>query len=225
MKHSESLSKLAAALAAAQAEMPTISKNATNPAFRSKFANLDGILETIRPVLARHGLSIVQGATTPDRNEAGGIAAFTVETMLLHTSGEWITSGAIMPLVKQDPQGAGSAMTYGRRYSVSALLALATDEDDDANAASKPQAARRSTSPAQSAVAKPAPQTEAGASTIQLSQLETLIADKRCPTVTGDVVRKAVREGLTYTRAEKLIANIETHFKALPTNGATAGVK
>lgn len=138
MKHSDSLTHLAEALSKAQAEMPTITKDATNPHFKSRFASLDATIATVRPILAKHGLSIVQGASTPDRNEAGVVVAFTVETMLLHVSGEWIVGGAIMPLAKQDAQGAGGAMTYGRRYGLAALLCLATDEDDDGNSASRP---------------------------------------------------------------------------------------
>lgn len=135
MKHSDSITALAAALVKAQAEMPSIAKDATNPAFRSKFASLDGIVSTVRPVLAKHGLALVQGGAMPHTDENSAVKAFHVETMLVHTSGEWLSNAVLIPLGKQDPQGAGSALTYGRRYSLAALLSLATDEDDDANSA------------------------------------------------------------------------------------------
>jgi hypothetical protein len=135
MKHSESLSKLAPALVAASAELKSVTKDRTNPHFKSRYATLDAIVDEVRPVLARHGLAVLQGTTTPHTSEAGTVLAFAVETMLVHTSGEWIASTALMPLAKLDPQGAGAALTYGRRYGLSALLTLATDDDDDGEAA------------------------------------------------------------------------------------------
>lgn len=137
MKHSDSIVKLAAALVAAQAELRAIGMDSVNPHFKSRYASLDNIIETIRPVLSKHSLAIVQGTTTPESDSNGKVTGFTVETMLVHQSGEWLCNAAVMPLAKADPQGAGAAITYGRRYGLSALLSLATDEDDDANAASK----------------------------------------------------------------------------------------
>lgn len=147
MKHSDSIAKIATALVAAQDDLRPIAKDSTNPAFRSRFASLDVILETVRPILAAQGLAVVQGAESPIMDAEGGITAFSVETMLVHSSGEWITSQAVMPLAKVDPQGSGSAMTYGRRYSLSALLALATDDDDDGNSATTPSTPARSAAP------------------------------------------------------------------------------
>lgn len=137
MKHSESIAKLAAALVAAQAELRAVGMDAVNPHFKARYASLDNIIETIRPTLARHSLAVVQGATLPESNAEGKVTGFTVETMLIHQSGEWLLSGVVMPLGKSDPQGAGAAITYGRRYGISALLSLATDEDDDGNRASQ----------------------------------------------------------------------------------------
>lgn len=137
MKHSESIAKLAAALVAAQAELRAVGMDAVNPHFKARYASLDNIIETIRPTLARHSLAVVQGATLPESNAEGKVTGFTVETMLIHQSGEWLLSGVIMPIAKADPQGAGAAITYGRRYGISALLSLATDEDDDGNRASQ----------------------------------------------------------------------------------------
>lgn len=136
MKHSESIAKLAPALVAAQAELRAIGKDSVNPHFKNRYASLDAIIEDVRPTLAKHGLAIVQGATTPESDANSRVVGFTVETMLVHTSGEWMSSGIPMPLAKPDPQGAGGALTYGRRYSLGALLCLATEDDDDGNAAS-----------------------------------------------------------------------------------------
>ena len=135
MKTSDSLANLAPALVKASAELRAITKDSTNPHFRSTYASLDTIIDTVRPVLAKHGLTVVQGANSPHTDEAGRVTAFTVETMLLHASGEYLSNAVIMPMGKADPQGAGAAVTYGRRYALSALLSLATEEDDDGNAA------------------------------------------------------------------------------------------
>ena len=142
MKHSESITKLAVALVAAQGELKAVGKDAVNPHFKNRYASLDSIIDTVRPVLARHNLAVVQGAGVPETNEHGQLVGFAVETMLIHSSGEWLSNAAVVPVVKSDAQGAGGALTYGRRYGLSALLALATEDDDDGNAASRTTAVK-----------------------------------------------------------------------------------
>ena len=143
MRHSETITAIAAAVARASATMPAVPKDSTNPHFRSKFASLDGIIERTKPVLAANDLAIVQG--TADESAPGTV---TVEMMLLHKSGEWLMSQVTMPLAKNDPQGVGSAITYGRRYLVAAMLSLAADEDDDGNQSShKPEAVKAAAKP------------------------------------------------------------------------------
>lgn len=134
MKHSESIANLAAALVAASAEIKSVPKDATNPHFRNKYATLDAIAEAVRPVLAKHGLAVMQGTTLPETNE-GVVVGFSLETLLLHKSGEWLSNSVIIPIEKASAQGAGSAITYGRRYGLSALLGITTDEDDDGETA------------------------------------------------------------------------------------------
>jgi hypothetical protein len=141
MNKSESIAKLADALAKAQSEIVSVSKNATNPHFKNRYATLDAILDAVRHTLAKHGLSIVQGASESTQG-------FNVETYLVHSSGEYIANVVAVPVSKQDAQGVGSAMTYGRRYGVSALLALSTDEDDDGEAAAKKPAPKPEPKPA-----------------------------------------------------------------------------
>jgi hypothetical protein len=128
MTHSDSLANLAGALVLAQGEIENASKNAKNPHFKSTYADLAEIINTVRPTLTKHGLSVVQFP-----GFAEGVV--TVETMLLHKSGEWIKGEAGAPASKQDAQGVGSAVTYLRRYSLAAVCAIA-QEDDDGNAAS-----------------------------------------------------------------------------------------
>lgn len=130
MKSSESVKELAAALAKAQASMENASKDTANPFFKSKYANLESVVGVIRPAIEKHGLSFVQVCHDWD-------AGAKVETIILHESGEWLSCGVMAaPATKADAQGFGSALTYARRYSLSAAFGVAT-EDDDGNAASK----------------------------------------------------------------------------------------
>jgi hypothetical protein len=130
-----------------------IAKDGKNPAFRSRYATLDGIMETVRPALAAHGLAVVQGVVHPETGEGGRLVGIMVETRLVHTSGEWLASVVPVPVAKGDAHGLGSALSYGRRYGISALLALSTDEDDDGNAAAKAPPAKPQAKPAPAAPA------------------------------------------------------------------------
>ena len=133
MQTSDTIDALAAALAAAQGEIENAVKNSANPHFRSRYADLAEIINTVRPVFARHGLAVVQSPSYD-----GGIASVT--TMLTHKSGQWIRDTASAPASKLDSQGIGSATTYLRRYSLAAFAGIA-QEDDDGNAASRKPAA------------------------------------------------------------------------------------
>ena len=149
MQKSESIAALAAALAKAQGEMENASKNSQNPHFRSKYADLAEIINTVRPVLAKHGLSVTQFPSFD-----GTLAH--VETIIAHQSGEWMSGTTSSPVQKADPQGIGSATTYLRRYSLAAVCNLA-QEDDDANASSKAPKQSAKPMPAQAHVQKPVP--------------------------------------------------------------------
>ena len=131
MTTSEQVNKIAAALAKAQGAMKNASLNKVNPHFRSKYADLAGIRDTVIPALTAQGIAAVQ---TLDFSTDGGTY---VLTRLLHTSGQWIESACPIPNAP-DMQKMGSAITYARRYSLSAICGIAADEDDDANAASTP---------------------------------------------------------------------------------------
>lgn len=120
-----------AALAAAQAEFKPIAKNCVNPAFGSKYADLQSILDGTRPALNRHGLFLFQRVTS----SKDGVS---VETVVSHSSGETLSSGVLLiPVIspKNPAQAFGSAETYARRYSLSAFLGVSADEDDDGNGA------------------------------------------------------------------------------------------
>jgi hypothetical protein len=127
MHHSESLANIGKALAAFQGEVENATKGSTNPAYKSRYADLAEILNTIREPLSKYGLSLVQIPSYEN-----GIAS--LETMLLHESGEFICGLCSAPVSKQDAQGVGSAITYLRRYCAAAFCGIA-QEDDDGNGA------------------------------------------------------------------------------------------
>lgn len=130
MKHSDSIANIAQALSLAQAAMGSAIKGKKNPHFQSTYADLASYIEASREPLAANGLALVQGV------EADG-AKVTITTMVLHKSGEWLQSSLTLTAGKPDPQGVGSAISYGRRYSLAAMLNMGA-EDDDGNRASEP---------------------------------------------------------------------------------------
>ena len=128
---------LAKALVAAQKEMKNPAFDSTNPHFKNKFASLASVREAVLPVLNKHGLAISQFPMAGD-----GVAG--CRNILMHEGGEKMEYDCLLPLSKNDPQGAGSAITYARRYSLQAIAGVVAEEDDDANAASeKPKASAK----------------------------------------------------------------------------------
>lgn len=132
MNRSESIAALAVALAKAQAAIKPAAKDAENPHFRSRYADLPSVWEACRKPLTDNGLSVVQMPVDAENGRVG------LTTILLHSSGEFISSTVSTALTKQDAQGIGSALTYLRRYALSAIVGVVADEDDDGNAASRP---------------------------------------------------------------------------------------
>ena len=128
MNKSESIKNLAAALAAAQAEMPVAVFDATNPFLKSKYASLGAVIQASRPILAKHKLSLVQFPISD-------AASIGVESILTHESGEFVAERILIPLTeekgKTKVQCAGSTLTYLRRYSWAAILGMYSDEDGD----------------------------------------------------------------------------------------------
>ena len=133
---SETVGKIAGALAKAQSGMTMIECNSNNPFFNSKYASLSAVLEVALPKLNENGIALVQGNRW-DANDNG----FYITSMLIHSSGEWIKSEIRMPISKKDAHGIGAATTYGRRYLLSSMVGVA-QADDDGNGAIQ-QAPRR----------------------------------------------------------------------------------
>lgn len=127
MKQSESINELAAALSKAQSEMGGAVKDSANPFFKSRYADLTSVVKAIKEPFANHGLSYTQFPCAAD-------GCVGVTTRLMHDSGQWLESEYMLPMVKNDPQAAGSAITYARRYALQAMAGIPT-ADDDAEAA------------------------------------------------------------------------------------------
>lgn len=124
------MKQVAAAFVAAKRAFGPALKDKTNPAFRSKYADLGACIDAVEDALLNNGIAFIQETS----EDATGV---TVETVFLHESGETMRCGKLhVPASKQDPQGYGSALTYARRYSLMAACGIAP-EDDDGNAASK----------------------------------------------------------------------------------------
>lgn len=129
MNQSESIKNLAAAMAAAQSEMGAAIKGASNPFFKSKYADLGSVIEAIKPHFAANGLSYVQFPVS-------GESSVGVVTRLMHSSGEWLEQEYFIPLGKMDAQSVGSCLSYARRYSLQAIAGIPS-ADDDGNAATQ----------------------------------------------------------------------------------------
>lgn len=127
MNKSESINELSSALAKAQAEIPVALYDSRNPHFKADYASLSSFLKAAKPHLSKHGLSVSQLPETIDNKHY-------LTTMLMHSSGQYISSTFCLILTKNDMQGLGSAITYAKRYGLDAMLGIGSD-DDDANLA------------------------------------------------------------------------------------------
>ena len=130
MRHSEQLNEIAAALAKAQGKVKSAIKANTNPHFRSKYADLASVKDACADALSANDIAVVQAHGF----EGDRVVMFT---RLIHKSGQWLESVYPIKPVKDDPQGLASATTYARRISLSSMVGVVADEDDDGNAASQ----------------------------------------------------------------------------------------
>jgi hypothetical protein len=128
VRMSATIAKIAAALSKAQGALRPAIKDASNPHFKSRYADLASTWDACREALSSHGLSVLQPASASGRN-------VTVTTMLAHESGEWLACDLTLTAQQDTPQAVGSAVSYGRRYGLQSMVGIAA-EDDDGNAAS-----------------------------------------------------------------------------------------
>ena len=135
MKMSESIAEISKAMAKFQMEVKQPFRDADNPFFKSKYVPLENVVEAIHDIAPKHGLSFVQFPLNDDNGRVG------VSTLLLHESGEWIKFPPVFfEAEKQTPQGYGALITYIKRYSLSAIFGITSDQDDDGNESSKNEA-------------------------------------------------------------------------------------
>lgn len=201
MKTSEDIKEITKALVAFHSEVGRITKDGTNPHLRNRYATIDQIIEEIRPVLATHGLFVMQ---LPTNTEAGEIQ---MTTRIYHISGQWMESPVLtINPQKKDAQGIGSAITYARRYSLTSFLGLNTGEDDDGHRASGgdngqarqyrgKQQAKQQKKPAQ----PQQPRMEAEAQQEQKQQPNDLVVKKQ-----KEIIEKARDKGMDNDQIRKL---------------------
>lgn len=129
MKTSEQINEISKALATAQGLIRAAEEDSKNPHYKSSYSSLTAVWDAIRVPLSSNGISVVQDVTLSD-----GCVAVT--TRLCHASGQWIDCGPMLiPIVKRDAHGVGSAATYAKRYSLCATVGVVSGDDDDGNAA------------------------------------------------------------------------------------------
>ena len=153
MNHSTTLIELTKALVATQKVLKTALRNAENPFFKHNYADLDAVWSACRDALTTNGLAVTQLPAIENGEQV-------LETILLHTSGEWLSSTLRITVAKpNDPQAVGSALTYARRYALAAIVGVVTaGEDDDGNAATQPtRTARKAPAPHQTTKADVSP--------------------------------------------------------------------
>lgn len=149
MKRSESVVLLTKALVKAKLEMESPSKNKINPHFKNAYADLAGVKASYQAALGKHGLSVVNALGYSET-----ISALLLTTTLIHESGEWVASDYPIP-ASAKAQETGSAVTYGRRYNVCALLDIVAEDDDDGNAAQNGAAKEAKAAPVPAPAPKP----------------------------------------------------------------------
>lgn len=120
---SESIKELSAALARAQSQIKGASKDSANPYFKSRYADLASVWDACRDALTKHGLAVTQWPSAEGPR-------VTVETILTHESGEWISRELTITAKEDSPQAIGSAVTYARRYALAAVAGVAPEDDD-----------------------------------------------------------------------------------------------
>jgi hypothetical protein len=153
IRTSPEIGALAEAIAKAQAELENVDKTGSNPAFKAdgkaaKYVKLGAVLDAVRPIFAKHGIAVVQMPVNGEGSNVG------IVTLLAHSGGQWIESRMYVAPMKFDAQGAGSAITYLRRYSLMAMAGVAPDDDDGNAAVARPEgtaAPSRARAPAEQA--------------------------------------------------------------------------
>lgn len=219
MHTSEQIDKIAAAFAKAQAEIGTVKKDQKADAgkFGYTYASLANVCEAIAPALAKHGLAVTQAITQDPRQ-------VTITTRLWHASGQWIENDCTVPVGSGGgAQAVGSAISYGRRYGLSALVGVATSDDDGAKAQEHaPKLRKEAPAKQQQPKAQPKPQQKRWTIAELIGQLREATEQKQLPVIgarlkalrlTAEQHDEATRE---YLAAQERIANPQPDQAAEP---------
>ena len=145
MMQSESIANLTLALSIVQGKMTHAIKDSANPFFKSKYADLESVWDVCRSLLSENGLAVMQFPgdinfvqLEKDNGDINIATKMSLTTIISHKSGEFMSQEMSVPVTKPDAQGAGSALTYMRRYALAAVVGV-VQADDDGNAASSPK--------------------------------------------------------------------------------------
>jgi hypothetical protein len=210
MNKSENINELAAALAKAQGEFQNLEKNRevevtmkSGGKYKFRYATFDEAVAMVRPVLSKNDLAVTQSLSI---NDAGQVV---VETMLLHSSGQWINQEIPIIPDSSSPQAVGSAATYGRRYGLSAMLSLASEDDDDGNLASGNHAVVSTREPKRQPPKRETPKAEPPAMPPEQAEfnawVKPLIGKNG---LTAEYVRDLVNAGHTYSEIKQTIEDL-----------------
>lgn len=183
-----------------------VTSQKTGKSYEFTYTDLDGIFEAVRQIYKENKLSIIQNAHTHSDN---GTTFVSVETMLLHESGEWVKSEPLRAIASQNMQDLGGQITYMKRYSLSAMLGIATEKDDDANGVSGNQVEYKN---------QPKQNNQSKLSDAQLKRLFTIASSKgiSAADVKKGIIRdykKTNAEDLTKQEYDELVAKIEAVVK------------
>jgi len=204
MLKSDTIGELTKALVNVQAKIKGAKKDEVNPFFKSKYADLSSVWEACRDLLAENGLAVIQ-TTSAENCQDGEII---IETILAHSSGEWIGGELLLPLAKNDPQGVGSAITYGRRYGLSAIVGICPEDDDAEIAQGRGTKQVSTTAETKTEVAQPTSITEAQQRKIFAASKQKDIVEE-VKLYMSKVIGKAHTKELTKAEASQLIEAIE----------------
>ena len=134
-KRSDEINEIVKALVKVQAEIKNPKKEANNPFFKSKYSTLDSVIETYKELCSKNDLVVMENPVS--KVTESGKSLIGVEILLMHSSGQFINFDPyLLSPVKNDPQGVGSSITYARRYTLSSVFNIASEDDDDGNSAS-----------------------------------------------------------------------------------------
>jgi ERF superfamily len=198
MQKSDAINDLFAAISKAQGEFTSVKFDKVNPFFNNaKYATLSATQDMYRPVLAKHGLGLIQSITVEGED-------YFLETLLIHASGQFMSDKIKLMIDRKNMQGLGSAITYAKRYAAQAILGICGDEDDDGNAASPKPDAKKQHAQKEQAIAKdiiqntrvegkepptappkPVPNNMAPANQSQMALINTLLEQRGIPS--GDL--------------------------------------